>query len=301
MEECSGSRGICARAILCGGLAMRILLRYNFTRTEKNKFIRTSMPFAPTESGQIHYRLDGRQELPVLVFSNSLGADLSMWDAQMPMFSEHFRVLRYDSRGHGASESNSAEYTIELLAKDVITLLDHLQIATVSFCGLSVGGLVGQWLALHEGKRLANVVLCNTAAHIGTAESWNARIDAVRNNGVASISDGILERWFTPGFHKREPGTVNRLRKILEATPRQSYIATCAAIRDADFRNRVSGILTRTLVIAGARDKATPPEGGRFLAWQIVGAPFVELETAHLSNVELPQRFSEEVLKFLTS
>jgi 3-oxoadipate enol-lactonase len=259
------------------------------------------MPFAPIEGGQIHYRLDGGQELPVLVLSNSLGADLSMWDAQVPFFTPHFRVLRYDSRGHGASTSNAVEYTIDMLGKDVGKLLDHLEIATVSFCGLSVGGLVGQWLALNEAKRLANVVLCNTSAHIGTAESWNARMDAVRNKGIASISGGILERWFTPGFHKREPGTVDRFRKILEATPPDSYVATCAAIRDADFRNRVSGILTRTFVIAGARDKATPPEGGRFLAWQIVGAPFVELDTAHLSNVELPQRFSEEVLKFLTS
>ncbi len=257
------------------------------------------MPFAPTEGGQIHYSLDGRQELPVLVFSNSLGADLSMWDAQVPFFTPHFRVLRYDSRGHGASTSDAGEYTIELLGKDVIRLLDHLEIGTISFCGLSVGGLVGQWLALNEAKRLANVVLCNTSAHIGTAESWNARIDAVRHKGIAAISDGILERWFTPGFHAREPATVARLRKILEATSPESYVATCSAIRDADFRHRVSGILTRTLVIAGARDKATPAEGGRFLAWQIVGAPFVELESAHLSNIELPQRFSEEVLKFL--
>jgi 3-oxoadipate enol-lactonase len=257
------------------------------------------MPFAPTDQGQIHYRLEGKEGMPPLVLCNSLGADLSMWDAQVPPFTQHFRVLRFDNRGHGASMSSTNEYSIDLLGKDVIQLADHLKIGTFAFCGLSVGGLIGQWLALHEARRLSSVVLCNTSAHIGTAESWNARINAVRSKGIASISDAILERWFTPGFHKREPATVARLRKILEATSPDSYVATCATLRDTDFRNRVSGIVTRTLVVAGARDAATPAEGGKFLAWQIVGAQFVELETAHLSNVESPQRFSEEVLKFL--
>ena len=257
------------------------------------------MPFAPVEGGQLHYRLDGKQDLPVLVLSNSLGADLSMWDAQVPAFTQHFRVLRYDSYGHGASTFSVREYKIDMLGKDVVRLLDHLGIATVSFCGLSVGGLVGQWLALHAGERLAKLVLCNTAAHIGTVEGWNARIEAVRQGGIPSISQAILDRWFTAPFHQREPDTVDRFRKMLEATPRESYIATCAAIRDADFRGEISRVRTKTLVIAGTQDKATPPEDGRFLAERILGSRYVELDTAHLSNVELAQRFSEEVLKFL--
>jgi 3-oxoadipate enol-lactonase len=259
------------------------------------------MPFAPVEGGQIHYRFDGKQDMPVLVLSNSLGTDFSMWDAQVAGFTRHFRLLRYDSYGHGASTFVAGGFGIDRLGQDVVRLLDHLGIAVVSFCGLSVGGLVGQWLGLHAAKRVEKLVLCNTAAQIGTADGWNARIDAVRKDGLASISGVILERWFTAGFHKREPQTVDRFRKILEATPAESYMATCAAIRDADLRGEISKIRASTLVTAGTQDKATPPEGGRYLAEKIVGSKYVELDTAHLSNVELPLRFSEEVLQFLAS
>jgi len=258
------------------------------------------MPFAPVEGGQIHYRLDGNQELSVLVLSNSLGTDLSMWDLQVPAFTRQFRVLRYDSYGHGASTSATGGFGIDRLGQDVVRLLDHLGIATVSFCGLSVGGLVCQWMGLNAAKRVERLVLCNTAAHIGTAEGWNARIDAVNKGGIQSISTGILERWFTPPFHEREPGTLDRFRKILEATPPESYVATCSAIRDTDLRGEVSEIRAQTLVIAGTQDKATPPEGGRYLTERIAGSKYIELDTAHLSNVELPERFSGEVLKFLT-
>jgi 3-oxoadipate enol-lactonase len=259
------------------------------------------MPFAPVEGGQLHYQFDGKPELPVVVLSNSLGADLTMWDAQAPAFTQKFRVLRYDSRGHGASTISIGPYQIDMLGKDVIRLVDHLGITAFSFCGLSVGGMVGQWLALHESSRLVKLVLCNTAAHIGTAEKWNERIQAVRKGGVRSISRATLERWFTPSFHKQKPDTVDRIRRILEATSSESYIAAAEAIRDADFRNEISRIRTKTLVIAGTQDTSTPPEGGRFLAERISGSQYVEFDTAHLSNVEWPQRFSEEVLKFLLS
>jgi 3-oxoadipate enol-lactonase len=259
------------------------------------------MPIAPVEGGQIHYRLDGKQESPVLVLSNSLGMDLSMWDAQVPAFTERFRLLRYDSYGHGASTFSTGGIKIDRLGQDVVRLLDHLGIATASFCGLSVGGLVGQWLGLNAAKRMEKIVLCNTAAQIGTAESWNARIDAVNKGGIPSISKNILERWFTASFREREFSTVERLRKILEATPAEGYVATCAAIRDADLRGEVSKIRAKTLVIAGTQDKATPPEGGRYLSERIDGSKYVELDTAHLSNVELPGQFSEHVLKFLGS
>ena len=152
---------------------------------------------------------------------------------------------------------------------------------------------------VNAAKRLEKLVLCNTGAHIGTADGWNARIDAIHKGGIASTSSAILERWFTPAFHEREPGTVDRLRKILEATPPESYVATCEAIRDADLRGEVPKISTKTLVIAGTRDMATPPEGGRYLAERILGSNYVELDTAHLSNVEMAQEFSDEVLKFL--
>jgi 3-oxoadipate enol-lactonase len=258
------------------------------------------MPFASVAGGQIHYRLDGDPGLPVLVLSNSLGTDLSMWDLQLPAFTRQFRVLRYDSYGHGASSSVTGEFGIDRLGEDVVGLLDHLEIATVTFCGLSVGGLLGQWMGLNAAKRVGRLVLCNTAAHIGNADAWNARIDAVNKGGIPSISTWILERWFTVSFHEREAGTVDRFRKILEATSPEGYVATCAAIRDADMRGEVSKIRAQTLVIAGTQDKATPPEGGRYLTEHIAGSKYIELDTAHLSNVESPERFSGEVLKFLT-
>jgi 3-oxoadipate enol-lactonase len=258
------------------------------------------MPFAPVEGGQIHYEVDGEESLPALVLSNSLGTDLTMWDAQIPAFTQHFQILRYDSFGHGKSTFSSGEYKMEMLSKDVLKLMDHLGFAKAHFCGLSVGGMVGQWLALNAGNRLAKVVLCNTAARIGTQESWNARIDSVRRGGVSAVSHGILARWFTASFHEREPATVDRFRKILEDTDPESYSATCAAIRDADFRTDVPKIRAKTLVVAGTQDKATPPEDGRYLAERILGSRYIEFDTAHLSNVEAAQQFSDEVLKFLT-
>ncbi len=216
----------------------------------------------------------------------------------MSAFARYFRVLRYDSRGHGASTASAGEYTIERLQNDVLGLVDHLGIATFSFCGLSLGGMVGMSLALHIPQRVNKLVLCNTAAHIGTPESWNARIDTVRKNGVSAISEAILQRWFTVSFLERESGTIDRLRRMLLTTPADGYIATCAAIRDADLRDAVSQLRPRTLVLAGSRDPVIPPEDRRFLAEQIPGAQYVELEAAHLSNFELPQRFEEEVLRF---
>lgn len=257
------------------------------------------MPFAPVEGGQIHYQVDGKPDLPVLVLSNSLGTNISMWDDQIPAFTGHFQVLRYDSYGHGKSTFSGGEFKIDRLGQDVVTLMDHLGLARVDFCGLSVGGIVGQWLALNAAERLNKIVLCNTGAKAGTVEGWNARIEAVKSGGMSSISQTILARWFTPSFHKREPATVDRFRKMIEATSPDAYVATCAALRDADLRSDVSKIRTETLVITGTHDTSIPPESGRYLVEQIPGSKYVELDAAHLSNAEVPQRFSEEVLNFL--
>ena len=150
--------------------------------------------------------------------------------------SKQFRILRYDNRGHGASTATDGDYTIEMLGRDVLALLDHLKIDTASFCGISVGGIIGQWLALNAGSRFSRMVLCNTAAKIGTPEAWNARIESVRQGGVRSISEVIVARWFTEAFRRDHPDVVLRIRTALEATPAQGYAATCAAIREADFR-----------------------------------------------------------------
>jgi 3-oxoadipate enol-lactonase len=258
------------------------------------------MAFAPIENGQLYYRVDGPSDLPVLLLSNSLGSDHTMWDPQMPYFTRHFRVVRYDSRGHGSSTVSDGDYTIDMLGNDALALMDELKLSAVHHCGLSLGGIIGQWLALHAPGRLTKLVLCNTAAQIGTAEGWNARIAAVRKGGVAAVSQTILERWLTARFRQAHPDVAGRIRAMMEATPPLGYVACCAAIRDFDFRPELPRITARPLVIAGTHDGSTPAQDGRFLAERVPGSQYLELDAAHFSNVELPELFSHSVLKFLS-
>jgi 3-oxoadipate enol-lactonase len=257
------------------------------------------MPYASVDNAKLYYQIEGSADLPVLLLSNSLGADHTMWDLQVPEFTKRFRLLRYDSRGHGASTVTPGDYTIELLGKDVLALCDQLKISTFRFCGLSNGGVVGQWLGLHAPERIGKLVLCNTAAQIGTVEGWNARIADVRKGGTAAISEMIVGRWLTAGYRQAHPEMTARIRKMMEATTAAGYISTCVALRDMDFRPELPKIAKPTLVIAGKHDAATPPEGGRFLAGHIPGGQYLELDAAHFSNVELPESFSQSVLKFL--
>ena len=250
---------------------------------------------------RIHFKLSGPASKPVLVFSNSLGADLSMWNAQAEEFSKHFRILRYDTRGHGQSSTTAGPYTIELLGGDVVSMLNELGIESCSFCGLSMGGMIGQWLALNATSRVQRIVLSNTAAKIGSTEPWNARIAAVQNNGFNSILPGVLDRWFTPAFHRSRPDLIAKTRAMLERTDPEGYIACCAALRDADFRKDISEITVPTLVIAGTHDQATPTADTRILAEAISGAQFVELDASHLSNIEAEKAFNGAVLEFLMS
>jgi len=259
------------------------------------------MPFVKSGEAQIHYELEGPGGSPVLVFSNSLGTDYSLWDPQAHEFQNKLRLLRYDSRGHGQSSSTPGPYYVEQLAKDVIAILDALQLDRVNFCGLSLGGMIGMWLGANAPKRLNKLALCNTGAKIGTLENWNTRIETVRKNGMKSVSSGVLERWFTPVFREKAPGQVSNIRSILEALKPDGYAACCAAVRDFDFREELSSIRVPTLVIAGAYDPATPPADGRFLADHITGARYVELNAAHLSNIEDQDRFNTELAAFLNA
>lgn len=257
------------------------------------------MPFLDAGPARLHYRVDGPPGAPALVLSHSLGADLGMWEPQVPALARERRVVRYDARGHGASPVASAPFGVADLGRDVIDLLDGLGIARASFCGLSMGGLVGQWLGLHAPRRVDRLVLCNTGARIGTAAGWDARIEAVGRDGMASLADAAIGRWFTPAFVAAAPGEVERLRRTIAATSAAGYAACCAALRDADLTAEVSRIAAPTLVIAGSEDRATPPADGRFLAERIPGARYLELPAAHLSNVEAAGRFTAAVREFL--
>jgi 3-oxoadipate enol-lactonase len=256
-----------------------------------------AMPFV--DAAGIHYQSDGASAAPALVLSHSLGMDLAMWDPQLPTLARRHRVIRFDTRGHGASTVTPGPYTIEGLARDALALLDALGIARASFCGLSMGGAIGIWLAVHTPERIERLVLCDTGARFGDPALWNGRIEAVRQGGTAAVADGVLSRWFTPRFAAARPSEVARAREVLLRTPAEGYAACCAALRDVDARDAVPRVRAPTLVIVGSHDVATPPADGRFLADRVPGARCVELDSAHLSNIEAAEPFTEAVAAFL--
>lgn len=258
------------------------------------------MSFIETGDSRVHYAMSGLANAPVVVLSNSLGTNLSMWDPQMDALERKFRVVRYDMRGHGETSVTPGPYTIEQLARDVVRLLDALHLDRVHFCGLSMSGMIGMWLGMNAAARLDKLVLCNTAARIGTAEVWNARIDTVRKSGMKAIAPAVIDRWLTPEFCKRSPTATAALLQMLEDAPPEGYAACCAAVRDFDQREGVATIRVPTLVITGSHDPATPPADGRFLAEHIPGAQYLELNASHLSNVEAPEQFTAEIVRFLS-
>lgn len=260
------------------------------------------MPGVTLVDGDLHYQLDGPATAPVLVLSNSLGTDLHMWDAQISAFTEHFRVLRYDTRGHGHSLVTPGPYSIEQHGRDVLALLDALDLAQVHFCGLSMGGLIGQWLAINAPQRLNRLVICNSAAKIGTADIWNGRIDSVLRDGAAgmrALRNGTITRWFTPAFAAAHPAEVEAVVSVLEHTSPQGYAANCAAVRDADFREQVATIRLPLLVVAGQVDPVTTTDDGHFVLERVSGSRMVVLEAAHLSSVEAAEVFTRSVMDFL--
>ena len=259
------------------------------------------MPFVDLKDVRIHYELAGAEHAPALMFSNSLGTDLTMWNLQMPEVTKKFRVLRYDKRGHGQSSALPGPYTIEMLGRDAIALLDHLKFDKVHFCGLSIGGQTGMWLGLNAAARLNKLILSSTAAKIGAPELWKARIDTVRQGGTKAVSAAVIERWFTPGFRASRSSEVERIKAVLEKTNTEGYIGCCAAVRDFDARGEVNAIRTPTLVISGTHDPAATPADGRWLSQQIAGARFVELDASHISNIEAAEGFTAAITEFLAA
>lgn len=259
------------------------------------------MPFVETKDLRIHYELDGPPDAPTLVFSNSLGTNLSLWDPQLPVFSRNFHVLRYDSRGHGHTSVTQGDYSVETLGHDVLQLLDALNLKRVNFCGLSIGGMTGMWLAVYAPQRVENLVLSNTAPKIGKLDVWNERIRAVRDGGTKTVAKQVVERWFTPEFHAGHPDQVAKTHHMIENTSTDGYAASCAAVRDFDFWEKVGAIRARTLVIAGTHDASVPTADARKLAKHIPSARYIELPAAHISNVEAASQFTDEVSTFLRS
>ena len=257
------------------------------------------MPFANLPDMKLHYEISGAEHLPVVVFSNGLGTTMRMWERQVEAFSKYFRVLRCDTRGHGQSGVTPGPYTIEQLSWDVVGLLDALGIERAHFCGLSMGGLIGMFLGTNAGGRFHKIALCDTAAKIGTNDSWNTRIQAVQSGGMKAISAGVIERWLTANFRASHPEDTQSIQSMLEAANPKGYIACCAALRDVDLRNTIGTIRNPCLALTGTHDTTPPPEEAHFLERSIPGAAYAEISAAHLSNVEARDEFNRHVLRFL--
>jgi 3-oxoadipate enol-lactonase len=257
------------------------------------------MPEIAREGGTIHWQAEGPENGPALLFSNSLGSDLDLWQPQLDAVGNH-RVIRYDTRGHGRSTGTSS-WTIDLLGQDAVAVLDAAGVERADFVGISLGGLTGMWLGIHAPARVGKLVLANTGAKIGTPETWNQRISAVQTEGLRAIADSVLARWFTPGFTASHPDVVARIRHTLVHTPPHGYIACCEAIREADLRNQIAAIASPVLVVTGRHDLSTPPALGEFIRTRIEGASLVELDCAHISNVEQAEAFNRAMLGFLSA
>ena len=247
----------------------------------------------------ISYDVDGDPRAPAILLINSIGSTREMWARQMPGLMTPYRVIRYDARGHGMSSVPAGPYTLEQLGQDALAVLDDVGVETAHVCGISLGGLTAQWLGLNAPIRVRSLVLANTAARIGTIESWSERIQLVREKGMTAVAEMAMPRWFSPPFHVRDPETVHAFRAMVQGCPVDGYLGCCAALRDADLRDRVAGITLPTLLVASTADTATPPEGLHFVQQQIQGSRLLTLDSGHLSNVECAEEFTAGVLDFL--
>lgn len=253
-----------------------------------------------SNGAHLTYRVDGPDDAPAIILVNSLGTNLRMWDPQVALLSRTLRVVRFDCRGHGTTDVPPGPYTIAQFGLDLLTLLDTLQIARAHICGLSLGGMIALWFVSHYPERVMNAVFANTAARIGTTETWNTRIEAVKMGGMAAVRDTVLARFLSEGFRQRHPEVAQQIGAMIETTNPAGYIGACAALRDADLHERLVAIHVPSLIIAGELDESTPPSQSRELHAAIAGSQLVIFpETAHLSNVEQPERFNQCILAFL--
>jgi 3-oxoadipate enol-lactonase len=258
------------------------------------------MPMIDAEGCPINVRVEGRQSGPTLMLSNSLGCTLQMWEPQMKALTQLFRVVRYDRRGHGKSGVPPGPYSMERFGRDVLAILDDLNIEKVHWCGLSMGGMVGQWLGANAPERLDKIVLANTACYYADPTNWLNRIKAVNEGGIAAIADTVIATWLSADFRERAPAVTADMKAMLLASPVQGYLACCEALSRLDQRELLPNIKSPTLVIAGRHDQATPIAAGELIRSKIPRASMTILDAAHISNVEQPHAFTEAVVGFLT-
>src|SRR5262245_5680467 len=250
---------------------------------------------------RISYSVDGPLDRPTLLFVNSIGTTRDLWQQQIPALVGTYRIIRYDARGHGSSSVPAGDYTIEQLGRDALAILDAEDVTQAHVCGISLGGLTGLWLAVNAPDRVASLVVANSAARIGSLQSWNDRIALVKEQGMRGVADMAIARWFTPDFSRRREDVAENFRSMVEACPQVGYLGCCAALRDEDLREAIPRIACPVLLIAGSSDAATPPEGLHFAHQAIPGSKLLTLDAAHLSNVEQSEAFTSAVMGFLGS
>jgi 3-oxoadipate enol-lactonase/4-carboxymuconolactone decarboxylase len=258
------------------------------------------MAFAHLDDFRCYYRLEGAATRPVLVLSHSLGLDHGMFEPQVPALTERFRVLRYDLRGHGASDAPAGEYAVDRLGRDVLALLDRLAFDRVAFCGVSLGGMIGQWLAANAPERITALVLANTTPRVADPAGFDARRRAVLDGGMAAIAETAMARFFGERLAAAGSPRVASARAVFLATDPVGYAGCCAALRDFDGTALLPRIAAPTLVVSGDADASMPWDThGSVLATGIAGAAVVRLATAHASNLVLPRTFTRALLALL--
>ena len=257
------------------------------------------MPKFTSNNAEINYQTFGDASKPAIIFSNSLGTHFSMWQAQIDVFKNDFLVICYDTRGHGQSSAPQGPYTIDQLGQDVIHLLDHLNVEKAAFCGISMGGLTGQWLAINHPEHFNHVIVCNTAAKIGQEQAWNDRASLVREQGLQPIASTAASRWFTEHFIQRNTAIVTSLSNDLGASSAEGYASCCEALAKADLREQLKDICIPVLAIAGTQDPVTTVADGIFMTDRIVGSQLFEIDASHISNIEQPEAFNSAVQKFI--
>lgn len=247
----------------------------------------------------LNYQTFGDAANPALVFSNSLGTQLNMWQSQVEFFKENFYVICYDTRGHGASSTPAGPYTVEQLGLDVIHLLDHLKVEKANFCGISMGGLIGQWLAIHQAERFNKVIVCNAAAKIGEEKAWLERAALVREHGLEQIAATAASRWFTDSYIQANPDVVAALSQDLAAGSKLGYANCCEALAVEDLREEIQGISIPLLVVAGKQDPVTTVADAQFIVDQVADSKMLEVDASHISNIEQSDAFNQGILEFI--
>ena len=257
------------------------------------------MPTFISNDAAINYATFGDASKPAIIFSNSLGTNYQMWQPQINFFKKNYFIVCYDTRGHGASTAPQGPYSIEQLGTDVVNLLDHLNIQKANFCGISMGGLTGQWLAIHHPERFNHVIVCNTAAKIGQEQAWNDRAQLVREQGLKPIAETAASRWFTEPFIRSNTAIVESLSNDLGAGSPEGYASCCEALAKADVREQLKNITVPTLVVAGQKDPVTTVADAQYIINNVRSSSLFEINASHISNIEQPKAFNQAMQSFL--